>query len=74
MLEKMYELFCQDKQNYLLYVGVCISECPQSEVPLYMGNAKADPLIPRPLSKQTGRYRQYDMTVTAAHIFCASCV
>ena len=24
MLEKMYELFCQDKQNYLFYVGVCI--------------------------------------------------
>lgn len=56
-----------------MWVSV-LSECPQSEVPLYMGNAKAEPLIPRPLSKQTGRYRQYDMTVTAAHIFCASCV
>ena len=56
-----------------MWVSV-LSECPQSEVPLYMGNAKADPLIPRPLSKRTGRYRQYDMTVTAAHIFCASCV
>ena len=56
-----------------MWVSV-LSECPQSEVALYMGNAKADPLIPRPLSKQTGRYRQYDMTVTAAHIFCASCV
>ena len=56
-----------------MWVSV-LSECPQSEAPLYMGNAKADLLIPRPLSKQTGRYRQYDMTVTAAHIFCASCV
>ena len=56
-----------------MWVSV-LSECPQSEAPLYMRNAKADLLIPRPLSKQTGRYRQYDMTVTAAHIFCASCV
>ena len=56
-----------------MWVSV-LSECPQSEAPLYMANAKADLLIPRPLSKQTGRYRQYDMTVTAAHIFCTSCV
>ena len=23
-VREMYELFCQDKQNYLLYMGVCI--------------------------------------------------
>ena len=46
MLEKMYELFCQDKQNYLFYVGVCIKWVSTKRGSPVYGKCKSWPVDP----------------------------